>query len=67
MIQDVKLGTHNIGTYTHTINKCVFLLGFYLEMPQRSEKKIITVGVERGVATRGAQVVGPMIIFTATI
>ena len=31
MIQDVKLGTHKIGTYTYAINKCAFLLGFYLE------------------------------------
>ena len=29
MIQDVKLGTHKIGTYTYmyAINKCAFLLG----------------------------------------
>ena len=33
MIQDVKLGTHKIGTYMYAINKCAFLLGFYLEMP----------------------------------
>ena len=65
MIQDVKLGTHKIGTYTYAINKCVFLLGFYLDMPLRSDplvkiiQKLINVGVERGVATRMAQVVWP--------
>ena len=37
MIQDLKLGTHKIGTYMYAINKCVFLLGFYLEMPLRSD------------------------------
>ena len=37
MIQDVKLGTHKIGTYTYAINKCAFLLSFYLEMPLRSD------------------------------
>ena len=26
MILGVKLGTHKIGTYTYTINKCAFLL-----------------------------------------
>ena len=75
MIQDVKLGTHKIGTYMYTINKCVFLLGFYLEMPLRSDpfflikiiKMLINVGVERGVATRMAQVVWPMMIVTVII
>ena len=73
MIQDVELGTHNIGTYTYAINKCAFLLGFYLEMPPRSDpllnkiiQKLINVGVERGVATRMAQVVWPMMIVTPT-
>ena len=52
MIQDVKLSTH---TYAYAINKCAFLLGFYLEMPLRSDpliiiKELINVGVERGVA-----------------
>ena len=37
MSQDVKLGTHKIGTSTFAINKCAFLLGFYLEMPLRSD------------------------------
>ena len=37
MIQDVKLGTHKIGTYMYAINKCTFLLGLYLEMPLRSD------------------------------
>ena len=31
MIQDVKLGTHIIGTYMYAINKCAFLLGFRFE------------------------------------
>ena len=31
MIQDVKLGTHRIGTYMYAISKCAFLLGFRLE------------------------------------
>ena len=71
MIQDVKLGTHKIGTYMYVIKKCAFLLGFYLEMPLRSDpllviKKLINVGVERGVATRMAQVVWPMMIVTLT-
>ena len=71
MIQDVKLGTHKIGTYMYAINKCAFLLGFCLEMPLRSDpllviKKFINVGVERGVATRMAQVVWPMMIVTVT-
>ena len=49
-------------TYMYAISKCAFLLGFHLEMPQRSNpllviKKLINVGVERGVATRMAQVV----------
>ena len=55
MIQDVKLGnTKYVHNYMYAINKCAFLLSFYLEMPQQSEKN---VGVERGVATRGAKVV----------
>ena len=70
MIQDVKLGTHKIGTYIYAINKCTFLLGFYLEMPLRSDpkiiKKLINVGVERGVATRMAQVMWPMMIVSPT-
>ena len=71
MIQDVKLGTHKIGTYMYAINKCTFLLGFYLEMPLRSDlnkiiRKLINVGVERGVATRMAQVMWPMMIVTLT-
>ena len=68
MIQDVKLGTHKIGSYMYAINKCAFLLGFCLEMPLRSDpiKKLINVGVERGVATRMAQVVWPMMIVTVT-
>ena len=65
MIQDVELGTHKIGTYTYAI-KCAFLLGFYLEMPLRSDPLLINVGVERGVATRMAQVVWPMMIVTVT-
>ena len=32
MIQDVKLGTHRIGTYMYAISKCAFLLGFRLEI-----------------------------------
>ena len=32
MIQDVKLGTHRIGIYMYAISKCVFLLGFRLEI-----------------------------------
>ena len=63
MIQDVKVGTHKIGTCN------AFLLGFYLEMPLRSDpiiKKLINVGVERGAATRMAQVVWPMMIITVT-
>ena len=31
MIQDVKLGTHRIGTYMYAISKCAFLLGFRWE------------------------------------
>ena len=61
MIQDVKLGTHKIGTYTYAINKCEFLLGFYWKCCYKTIlkiiKKLINVGVERGVATRMAQVV----------
>ena len=41
MIQDVKLGTHKIGTYMYAINKCALLLGFYLEMPLRSYESIL--------------------------
>ena len=76
MIQDVKLGTHKIGTYTYAINNgptSVLLFGnaatnclfddFFLK---RIVKKAIKVGVERGVATRGAQVVWPMMIVTVT-
>ena len=37
MIQDVKLGTHKVGTYMYAINKCAVLLGFCLEMPLRSD------------------------------
>ena len=37
---------------------------FYLEMCNKAIQSI-NVGVERGVATRGAQVVWPMIIVTA--
>ena len=37
MIQDVKLGTHKIGTYPYAINKGAFLLSFYLEMPLRRD------------------------------
>ena len=71
MIQDVKLGTHKIGTCMYVIEKCAFLFGFYLEMLLRSDpllviKKLINVGVERGVATRMAQVVWPMMIVTLT-
>ena len=33
---------------------------------EKSIKKSINVGVERGVATRGAQVVWPMMIVTVT-
>ena len=51
----------------YAINKCAFLLGFYLEMPLRSgRQKLINVGVERGVATRMAQVVWPTMIVTPT-
>ena len=46
----------------YAINKCPFLLGFYLEMP----KKLISVGVERGMATRMAQVVWPMMLVAPT-
>ena len=35
MIQDVKLGTQN--RYTYAMNKCAFLLDFYLEIPQQSD------------------------------
>ena len=31
MIQDVKLGTHRLGTYMYAISKCAFLLGFRLK------------------------------------
>ena len=44
MIQDVKLGTHKIGTYNmYVIKKCAFLLGFYLEMPLRSDPLVFCV------------------------
>ena len=54
MIQYVELtGTNKIGS------KCAFLLSFYLEIPQLKdfflEKKPIVMWVERGEATRGAQ------------
>ena len=32
MIQEVKLGTHRIGTYMYAISKCAFLLGFRLDI-----------------------------------
>ena len=57
MIQDVKLGTHRIGTYMYAISKCAFLLGFL-------RRKSNNVGVERGVATRRAQMVWPMMTVT---
>ena len=58
MIQDVKLGTHIIGTFMYAISiKCTFLLSF--------ENSILKTcffgGVERGVAARRAQMVWPMI------
>ena len=69
MIQDVKFGTHGIGTYMYAINKCAFLLGFRLEKKFLFQKKIIkksnNVGVERGVA-RSAQMVWPMMTVTVT-
>ena len=43
MIQDVKLGTHRIGTYMYAISKCAFLLGFRLDIkfqkPRRKSSK----------------------------
>ena len=40
----------------HAISKCAFLLGFHLEIQENHQK----VGVEKGVATRRAQMVWPM-------
>ena len=72
MIQDFELGTHKIGTYMYAINKCAFFarLLFGNAATKRSFnkiiKKLINVGVERGVATRMAQVMRPMMIVTPT-
>ena len=63
MIQDVKLGTHRIGTYMYAISKCAFLLGFRLK---KVIKKSNNVGVERGVATRSARLMWPMMTVTVT-
>ena len=54
MIQDVKLGTHRIGTCMYAISKCAFLLGFRLESAFLEEihQKSNNVGVDRGMATR---------------
>ena len=74
MIQDVKLDTHKIGTYNVCHQQvCVLarlLFGnaatkrFFIRI--KSSKRFINVGVERGVATRMAQVVWPMMIVTPT-
>ena len=74
MIQDVKLGTHRIGTYMYAISKCAFLLGFRLEnklkkpcfFTKKTIKKSNNMGLERGVATRSAQMVWPMMTVTVT-
>ena len=68
MIQDVKLGTHRIGTYMYAISKCAFLFGFRLEnnFSFLRRKSSNNVGVERGVATRRAQIVWPMMTVTVT-
>ena len=61
--------SHKIGTYMYAISKCAFLLGFRLEIQvcfKRKVKKSIDVSVERGVATKRAQMVWPMIIVTVT-
>ena len=61
MIQDVKHGTHRIGTYMYAISKCAFLLGFRLDINCFFIKKC-----GRGVATRRAQMVWPMMTVTVT-
>ena len=65
MIQDVKLGTHRIGTYMYAISKCAFLLGFRI-LSFENHQKSNTVGVERGVATRRAQMMWPVMTVTVT-
>ena len=60
MIQDVKLGTHKIGTLLYVCHQQVCQL-----MPQRRDKnkiikESINVGVEWSAVTRGVQVVQPM-------
>ena len=67
MIQGVKLGTHRIGTYmdaTVSVRSCS---AFVWKISSKNLKKIINnVGVERGVATRRAQMVWPMMTVTVT-
>ena len=47
----------------YAISKCAFLLGFRLK---KVIKKSNNVGVERGVATRSAQLMWPMMTVTVT-
>ena len=73
MIQDVKLGTHKIGTLcmpstsvrscSAFIWKCRYEAILYYN---KIIKKLINMGVEMGVATRMAQVMWPMMIVTPT-
>ena len=66
MIQEVKLGTHRIGTYMYAISKCAFLLSFRLDIKFQKPRRKSSKGVERGVATRSAQMVWPMMTVTVT-
>ena len=59
MIQDVKLGT--IGTYMYAIMcSCSAFVGKLSFFKKKTIKTSNNVGVERGVATRRAQMVWPM-------
>ena len=68
MIQDIKLGTQNRYIYICHQQVCVLArLLFGNATTKRSFiKKFINVGVERGVATRMAQVAWPVMIVTVT-
>ena len=57
MIQDVKLGTHRLGTYImYAISKCV---AFVWKLSSKNllflEENHQKVGVERGVGSNGMQ------------
>ena len=71
MIQDVKLGTHRIGTFMYAISVSVRSCSAFVWI--LSSKKLLfleenhqKVGVERGVPTRRAQMVWPMMTVTVT-